>query len=151
MTAAQSIGYVRPAIVLLVLWLVGCIPAVKCERTFSVLGFISQTVGGRPIANLDVVASYVASVLAVKHFNERDARVLAVMSSLGKCDARLSLAGGGLFDDQVLSSVAMKHLIRTVANETVDFINGPLSADVSFANMTYAVTKCSSRTYLAAK
>ena len=135
MAVVQSIGFRRP-IGLLLACLAIIVVVAEGERTFNVLGFISQSISGRPISNTDVVASYIATVLAMKHFNERNSTVLKALSRLGRCDARLALAGGGLIDDQVLSSVAMSHLIRTVANETVDFINGPASADVSLNNAT---------------
>jgi hypothetical protein len=124
-------GSVRPTfLVFLILLLAAHVPAATDQQVFNVLTLISQTVGGRPIANNDVVASYVATVLAVMHFNERNSSVLSVLSTLKGCNAQLNPVGG-LYDDQVLSSVAMSQLIRILANDTVDFINGPLSADVS--------------------
>ena len=110
-------------------------------REFNVITFVSMTIQGRPIANNEVAASYAAMVIAVKHFNERNSSVLHVMSRLGSCDAKLNLYGG-LFDDQVLASVAMSYLIDSLGKTRIDFINGPLGSDVSFTTPMACVCVC---------
>ena len=67
--------------------------------------------------------------MATKHFNERNSSILSVMSELGSCDAQLNLLGG-LFDDELLSTVAMPHFINMLNGNNIDFINGVLRINV---------------------
>jgi hypothetical protein len=116
-----------------------CSGSTAVARPFNVLTFVSMIYGGRPVANSELSASYVALVMAAKHFNERNASILSVLSQLGKCDATLNLVGG-LFDDEVLSSVAMPHLIGALSTGSIDFINGPLGADVRGCDRTCIIS-----------
>jgi len=94
-------------------------------KEVRILSFSWMTLGSGVITISDTFVGYMLVPIAIKHFNERDGRIIpAVASIAGKCNSTLKLAGGKMYDDSGEANVAMETFVQALEADNFDIIHG---------------------------